>query len=164
MVGGGFGAAWSEAMVRIAAAIAVVVIFAGPAAAKAPSVERLFNELGLFGVWAGDCAAPPSLDNPHVSVGMPQPGAVLEQHDFGSGYESNRYAIRAARRLSGHRLAIDARFERAGAEPQRQLIVMTVEAGRRRTIFTGTEDAPPRVLNGIATANGAPTPTLKKCD
>jgi hypothetical protein len=75
MVGGGFGAVWSEAMVRIAAAIAVVAIFAGPAAAKAPSVERLFNELGLFGVWAGDCAAPPSLDNPHVSVGMPQPGA-----------------------------------------------------------------------------------------
>jgi hypothetical protein len=151
-------------MVRVAAAIAVMAIFAGTAAARAPSLEHLFNEFGLFGVWAIDCAAAPSLDNPHVDVSKPQQGAVLEQHDFGPGYEPNRYVIRAARRLSGHRLALDTRFERAGAEPQRQLIVMTVEGNSRRTMFTGTEDAPPRVLDGIATANGAPTPTLKKCD
>jgi hypothetical protein len=151
-------------MMRVAAAIAVMALFAGAAAARAPGVERLFNEFGLFGAWAVDCAATPSLDNPHVDIGKPQPGEVLEQHDFGPGYEPNRYVIRAARRLSGHRLALDASFERAGADPQRQLIVMTIEAGRRRTMFTGTEDAPPRVLNGIATANGAPTPTLTKCD
>jgi hypothetical protein len=151
-------------MMRIAAAIAVMAIFAGTAAAKSPGVERLFNEFGLFGAWAVDCAAAPSLDNPHVDIGKAKPGAVLEQHDFGPGYEPNRYVIRAARRLSGHRLAIDALFERAGAEPQRQLIVLTIEGHSRRTIFTGTEDEPPRVLNGIAVANGAPTPTLKKCD
>ena len=140
-------------------------MLAAAAAANAGRVERLFNELGLFGVWAAIARRAASPDNPHVSVGMPQPGAVLEQHDFGAGYEPNRYAIARRARLVGPspraRCAVSSR---AGAEPQRQLIVMTVEAGRRRTMFTGTGDEPPRVKDGIATANGAPTPTLKKCD
>ena len=152
-------------MVRIvAAAIALTAVFSGAAAARPMSAERLFHEFDLFGVWAPNCAAPASIDNPRVSIGMPQPGAVLEQHDFGPDYEPNRYVIVAARRLRGQRLAVDALFEQDGAEPQRQLIIMQVENHTRRTMFTGTGHEPPRVLNGIATATGAPTPMLKKCE
>jgi hypothetical protein len=152
-------------MVRIVAAvIALAAVFSGAVAAKPMSAERLFRDFDLFGVWATDCAAPPSIDNPHVSVGMPQPGAVLEQHDFGPDYEPNRYVIVAARRLRDQRLALDALFEQAGAEPQRQLIIVHVQDHTRRTMFTGTGEDSPRVLNGIATATGTPTPVLKKCD
>jgi hypothetical protein len=152
-------------MVRIvAAAIALMAVFSGTVAARPMSAERLFHEFGLFGVWATDCAAAPSIDNPHVSVGMPQPGAVLEQHDFGPDYEPNRYVIVAARRLRDRRLALDALFEQDDAEPQRQLIIMHVENHTRRTMFTGTGHESPRVLNGIATATGTPTPVLKKCE
>ena len=152
-------------MVRMwAAAIALAVVVAGAAAARPASVERLFHEFDLFGMWASDCAAPASLGNPHVSVSMPQAGAVLEQHDFGPDYEENRYVIVAARRLHGRRLALDALFEQTGAEPQRQLIIVHVEDGSRRTMFTGMSNDQPRVLNGIATATGTPTPELKKCE
>jgi len=150
-------------MVRIAAAIAAMAVVAA-AAARPASVEHLFREFDLFGVWAADCVAAASIDNPHVSVGMPEPGRVLEQHDFGPGYEANRYVIVAARRISHERLTLETLFEQGQQEPQRQRIILRVEDRHRRTMFNATHGEEPRVLNGIAIATGLPTPILNKCE
>ena len=149
---------------RIAAAIAVAVLWTAAAAAKPADTVSLFREFGLFGVWAVDCAGPSSPDNPHVSVRMAEAGSVLESHDFGAGFEANRYSIVAARKLSGTRLALDALFEQGSTEPQRQLIIVSVTRAGRRTMFTGSGDDPPRVKDGIATATGTATLLLKKCE
>ena len=150
-------------MVRLVV-IAVAVLWAAAAAAKPGDVVSLFNEFGLFGVWAVDCAGAASPGNPHVSVSMPKAGRVLERHDFGADFEANRYAIVAARKVAGHRLALDALFAQGAAEPQRQLIIVSVTKEGRRTMFTGSVDEPPRVKDGIATATGTATPLLKKCE
>ncbi len=150
-------------MIRIAAVIAFAA-WAAAAAAKPSSVASVFGELDLFGLWASNCAAPATPDDPHVTISMPEPGVVIESHDFGAGYEMNRYGIVAARRLSGHRLALDVLFEQAGAEPDRELIVMEVNGHTRRTMLTKPEGKAPLVLDGIAVATGRQTPQLKKCD
>jgi hypothetical protein len=88
----------------------------------------------------------------------------LEHHDFGPGYEPNRYRILSARRLDRESLAIETLFEQEGAEPQLQRIVIRFGNGGRRTILTVPKGEEPRVVNGIAVASGQPTPRLRKCD
>jgi len=150
-------------MVRKVAAVAGAAFFAAAAVAAPSAAVRIYRELRLFGTWAPNCTEPASPDNPHVSVVNGDNGMVLEQDDFGEGYEVNRYLIVAARRMKGHQVAVDALFAQGSAEPQRQLIIIRVEHGSRRTMFTGTAEAPPLVKDGIAAANGQPTPRLNKC-
>ena len=151
-------------MVRKVAAVAGAIVFVAAAVAATSPAARVYRELGLFGTWAPNCAEPASPDNPHVSVANGEKGLVLEQDDFGADYEINRYLIVAARRMKDHRVVVDALFAQDGAEPKRQLIIMHVVDRTRRTMFTGTGDAPPLVKDGIAVANGQPTPQLNKCD
>ena len=84
---------------RIAAVIVLAVLTAMPAAA-APSVEDLFQQFGLFGNWAADCKQPATPANPHVSITMPSPGLVLEDHDLGADFAVNRYSVLSAERVS----------------------------------------------------------------
>lgn len=147
-----------------AAAFAGAALFAAAAVAATSPAARIYRNLGLFGTWAPNCGAPASPDNPHVNVVSGDKGLVLEQDDFGADYEVNRYLIVAARRMKNRQLAVDALFAQGRTEPQRQLIIMHVADKRRRTMFTGTADAAPLVKDGIALANGKPTPQLNKCD
>ena len=151
-------------MVRKIAATAGAILFAAAVFAAASPAQRIYRAFGLFGTWAPNCAEPASPDNPHVEVVSGDKGLVLEQDDFGTGYEVNRYLIVAARRMNNREVAVDALFAQGSAEPRRQLIVMRVERGTRRTMFTGTGDGPPLVKDGVAVANGKPTPQLNKCD
>jgi hypothetical protein len=176
-------------MKRLAAAMALMLVLAGVAAAStadgrtietgsaepdarddnAPrtgttSAEILFHTFNLFGAWAPNCKAAASPDNPHVEIGLPQPGMVLEQHDLGPAYAHNRYVMLSARRESRSRLAVEALFQQGQSEPQRQHIVFRIAGKTRRTLFTETEGEPPRVKNGIAVAAGKPTPLLVKCE
>jgi hypothetical protein len=146
-------------VVAVLAALSVA-----PAAAKPSTMVRVLQEFDLFGTWASDCGAGPSVTNPRVSVTLKEPGEVVEHHDFGPGYEPNRYRILSARRLDRERLAIETLFEQEGAEPQLQRIVMRFGNGGRRTILTVPKGEEPRVVNGIAVASGQPTPRLRKCD
>ena len=150
-------------MRNVAAAVGAA-LFAAAAVAATSTAARVYRELGLFGTWAPNCAEPASPDNPRASVVNGDDGVVLERDDFGEGYEVNRYLIVAARRVKGHEVAVDALFAQGGAEPRRQLIIMRVEHGTRRTTFTGTGVGPPLVKDGVAAANGKPTPQLNKCD
>jgi len=151
-------------MVRIAAVIALATMVAGSAAAKPSSPAREFRHFDLYGLWASNCGEAPSPDNPHVTVSAGRKGMVLEEDEFGRDYEVNRYAFVAVKRMSGRRIALDALFKQGEAEPQPQLIIMQIERGTRRTLFTGSTDEPPRVKDGIAVAIGKPTPLLNKCD
>ena len=150
-------------MVRAMAVIVAAAILAAPLTARPTSVARDYRHFGLFGAWAPNCSEAASPDNPHVTVRMER-HAVIEQNEFGAGFETNRYLIVAARRMSGGRLAIDALFAQGDAEPRRQLIIMHIDGQSRRTLFTGTADEPPLVKEGIAVTLGKPTPTLVRCD
>src|SRR5450759_2879838 len=71
------GAVWAAAGIAVAAASTMT------AAAQTAPVDALFEQFGLFGIWAADCQQPASPANPHVSITTPSPGLVSESHDLG---------------------------------------------------------------------------------
>ena len=86
---------------RLAAVLLLCVAAAGraaaaPAAGEGPPPEVLFQQFGLFGTWASDCAAQPSPANPHITISQPAPGVVLEDNDLGPDNVVNRYSVLAA--------------------------------------------------------------------
>jgi hypothetical protein len=152
----------SERFMRIAAAIVFSLISAMPAAAS-PSVEELFREFDLFGHWAADCGGAATPANPHVAVLIASPGAVVEEHNLGTGFALNRYSVLTAARVSETRLATEVIFTPSAGGEERQKLVIQVRNGTRRTMFNQPEGGAVRVKDGVAVAHGIKTPVLKKC-
>ena len=148
---------------RIAAIVAIVAALAAPAAAAAP-VDELYSEFGLFGTWAGDCRQPTSPANPQVSIITPGPGLVLEVHDLGPDYETNRYSVLEAERVSARELAVHVIFQPGGEGEERQKLVFLIRDGTRRTLFNQPDGGAVRVRDGIALARGTKTLVLHKCE
>lgn len=128
------------------------------------SVDEVFRQFELFGVWAADCHEPPSPDNPHLSITTPAAGVVLEKHDIGADYEANQYSILSAERLSPTRLAVEVVFQPGSEREERQKLIFRIRANTRRTMFNQPEGGAVRVKDGIALANHSRTPLLRKCE
>lgn len=133
-------------------------------AAAAASVEELFQQFGLFGNWAGDCAQPAAPGNPHVSISMPTAGLVLEEHDLGSDFAVNRYSVLSADRVAAERLAVEVIFQPGAEGEERQKLVFLIRHDTRRTMFNQPDGGPVRVKDGIALAHHTKTPLLRKCE
>jgi hypothetical protein len=149
---------------RSLAVVVLLIASTWPAAASAPPPEQLFRQFGLFGTWASDCQAAASPSNPHVEIGEPTPGVVLEDDRLGRDYALNRYSVLAARRLSSTRLEVVALFHPGMENEERQRLIFEIRGRTRRTLFTEVVGGPVRVRDGIALANGSKTPLLKKCE
>ncbi len=152
---------------RFAAVLACVLATALPTAAvpdEGPPPEQVFRQFGLFGAWAGDCAAPASPDNPHVAISELAPGVILEEHDIGPDNVINRYSVLTATRLSDTLLSVEMLFHPGQENEERQLLTFQVRDGTRRTMFNQVENGPARVKDGIALWNGSKTPLLHKCE
>jgi hypothetical protein len=148
---------------RLVAALAMAVFSLAPATAAPPPVETIIGASGLFGTWAADCSRPASAANPVVSVTMPEPGIVQEDHGFGDEFAANHYRILAAARLSSGRVKIGVEFQPGTAEAQRQILIVRVKDATRRTLFNEVEGGEIRVRDGVVLATGKKTPVLKKC-
>ncbi|HEY1309567.1 MAG TPA: hypothetical protein VGF02_01360 [Pseudolabrys sp.] len=147
--------------------VAVIMFAAATAmstAAKAASVDELFQQFGLFGAWASDCGQPPSPANPHVSITMPSAGLVLEDHDLGAGFAVNRYSMMSAERLSAEQLSVETIFQPGTAGEERQKLIFRVRDKTRRTMFNQPDGGEARVKDGITLLGGSKTPVLRKCD
>ena len=149
---------------RVAAVLVLSLLTAATTAAETPTTEELFQQFGLFGTWASDCKASASFGNPHVSIFMPSPGLVLEDHSTGAEFVRNRYSVLAAARVSETRLSVDVIFQPGKPEEERQKLEFEIRDGTRRTMFNQPVGGPARVKEGIALARGSKTPVLKKCE
>ncbi len=143
--------------------VAVLVFVAATSAAAAP-VDTLFQEFGLFGTWAPDCKQPATPANPHVSITIPSPGLVREEHDLGPNYTVNHYSMLSAERLSADELSVEVIFQPGTETEEHQKLVFQVRKDTRRTMFNQPQDGPVRVKDGIVLARGAKTPVLNKCE
>ncbi len=146
--------------------VTVMVLAAATAmpADKTVPVETLFREFGLLGTWASHCTQAASPGNPHVSITAPGAGAVLEEHDLGSGFAINRYSMLSGERLSDELLSVKTIFQPGTAEEERERLVFRVRGGTRRTMFNQPEGGEARVKDGVALPGGSKTPMLKKCE
>jgi hypothetical protein len=146
-----------------AAAVFLFLAAALPAAATS-SIDELFHRLGLFGTWAGNCAAPASPANPHVTIHAIAPGIILEDHDLGPDNEVNRYSILSAEQLSANQIALQVIFQPGKEDEERQKLVWSVRDGTLRTLFNQPQGGPVRVKDGVAVGYGVATPVLRKCE
>ncbi len=144
--------------------LVAVLVFAAVTSAAAAPVDLLFQEFGLFGTWAPDCKQPATPANPHVSITIPSPGLVQEEHDLGPNYTVNHYSMLSAERLSADELSVEVIFQPGTETEERQKLVFQVRKGTRRTMFNQPQDGPVRVKDGIVLARGAKTPVLEKCE
>lgn len=158
------------------ALVAVVfcgVFFAFPAPAQqrppadssqnADALERLFQNAGLFGTWALDCAQPASPTNPRVNVSAPTEGLVMEVHDLGPDASPNIYSVLTAERQGGDRVAVEVLFQPGTETEQKQKLIIQVRKDSRRTLFNQPEGGAVRVKDGVVVGTTFKTPTLKKC-
>jgi hypothetical protein len=161
-----FQIGWSIERMRIAAVVlaAVLTVNLVLLASASPSIEELFRTFDLFGTWAGDCRHLATPDNPHVSITMPSPGLVVEDHDLGADFETNRYSVRSAERISATRMSVAVIFRPGTQGEERQNLTFLIRNGTRRTIFNQPEGGTVRVKDGIALAHHVKTPVLRKCD
>jgi hypothetical protein len=148
---------------RRAAVLVLVLSAALPAAASTAPPEQLFQQFGLFGTWAGDCAAIASPQNPHVIISQPAPGVILEDNDIGPDNVVNRYSVLAAKKLSDTQLSLQVIFQPGREDEERQTLVWAVHDGTLRTMFNQPKDGPVRVKDGVAVGFGIETPVLRKC-
>jgi hypothetical protein len=144
--------------------LVAVLVFAAATSAAAAPVDMLFQEFGLFGTWAPDCKQPATPANPHVSITIPSPGLVREEHDLGPNYTVNHYSMVSAERLSLDELSVEVIFQPGTETEERQKLVFQVRKDTRRTMFNQPQDGPVRVKDGIVLARGAKTPVLNKCE
>jgi hypothetical protein len=142
----------------------LVVSFVAFNNANAASIEELFHQFSLFGIWATDCRTPPTPVNPHVSITMPSAGLVLEDHNLGPSYVVNRYSVLSAERVSATNLSVSVIFQPGTEVEERQKLVFAVRENTRRTIFNQADGGAVRVKDGIALARGGKTPLLHKCE
>jgi hypothetical protein len=151
---------------RLAAVMALLTAIAVPAnaASRTASVEDLFQQFGLFGSWAPDCAAAASPENPYVSITKPDAGHVLEDQDLGPGATVNHYRMLSAKRLSAERLSVEVIFQPGQETEERERLIFRVHRGTRRTLFNQPAGGAVLVENGLARGNGHKTPLLHKCD
>ena len=150
-------------VMRLLAVLVLAAAISAPAEA-ALTTEELFNSFGVFGTWAVDCNREATFDNPHVSVTMPGPGLILEDHDLGGDNAVNRYSILSAEKLSDTRIAVQVIFRPGKETEERQRLVLAVHDGTRRTLFTQPQEGPVRVRDGVVAAYGVATPLLRKCE
>ena len=133
------------------------------ASAPASTTEGLFRQFGLFGTWAVDCKQDASPENPRVSITMPSPGLIMEDHDLGKDNAVNRYSVLSAEKLSDTRLAVSVIFQPGKDTEERQKLVWAVHDGTLRTLFNQPVNGPVRVKDGVAVGYSIQTPLLKKC-
>ena len=150
-------------VMRLVAVLVLATAISVSAEAALPT-EELFNSFGLFGSWAVDCKRDAGPDNPHVSVMMPAPGLILEDHDLGGDNAVNRYSILSAEKLSDTLIAVQVIFQPGKETEERQRLVLALRDGTRRTLFTQPQDGPVRVKDGVVAAYGVQTPLLRKCE
>lgn len=149
---------------RVCASVVLMFALLAPAAAREPSVAKVFEQFGLFGTWAIDCERKPSPDNPRVTVFRPSgAGPVTEKDDAGPGTYVNRYTIVSARPLTDNTVRVEVRYRVGKRQTQLQEQIWFVRAGNWRTLFNKPKGESARVKDGVVVGSGAETPVLHKC-
>lgn len=149
---------------RIAAFVVLAVVAVILPAAASSSTEEIFRAFDLFGTWSDDCTQQASPEHPRITIVARSPDVVIESHDVGADYETNRYSVLSAERISATRLAVEVIFQPGAQNEQRQRLEFFIRSGTRRTMFNQPEGDAVRVKNGVALAHHIKTPVLKKCE
>ena len=142
----------------LVSSVLIVLVHAGAPAARAASVQELFERYGLLGTFAADCAKPMSRQNTYIvhrvldahriqREAMSEPGKVLDTS-----------TIDLAATTGPDSLDISL-----GNERRRLQLTLRVEGTRWRVMDSAREGGEKLVANGRAVDDGSEMPWLNKC-
>jgi hypothetical protein len=142
--------------------MAAALVMALPLSAQAQSVQQLFENFGLIGVWASACNQPPSLEagNSHSIYALSSSADVMLTYDYGPKHRSSVYTIVSARQTGRDRLSYVE--ERLNDKSRATVTVLKVK-GALSVVSSVGQNGKVFVENGKILANGQPTPQQRRC-
>jgi hypothetical protein len=142
------------------ALLAVLLMTAAPCLAAESPVPGTLKQFGLLGTWAIECALPASPENEYSSYTVSPSGAATLSYAWGAPYRDIVYEIRTATPVAESRLALHV-----VGSPGRIVVdlVLLKENDTIRVWSSHTPDGRMRVIDGVITGNGKPSPRFKRC-
>jgi len=139
------------------ASIVALFLFTAPAA-EAASVREVFEQYGLLGTFAIDCARPVSPENHYMQFRALDGGRVQIELMVGPQQRQYAYVIDRAEARGPNGIATSM-----ANEQQRLNLLYRVEGRRLRTMESAREGGATIVASGLLTASKMPTPWLNRC-
>ena len=144
------------------AALQMSLFLALPVSAQAQTVQQVFQEFGLIGVWARVCNQPASIDsgNSHAIYSRMSADGVMLTYDNGPKYKPSVFAIVSARRAAANQLVY---VEERVPDKLRVTITVQKSADEISVLSSVMDDGKVLVKDGRFTATGSVNPRQTRC-
>jgi hypothetical protein len=143
--------------------IAAAVLLGLPLSAQAQSVEQVFQNFGLIGVWASACDLPSQLEsgNSRAIYALSSSDGVMLTYDYGTKYAPAVYTIVSAQQVGRDRLT----YVEERVKNKARVNVTLHKANDRITVISSVAQEGGKVFveNGKIISNGQPAPSQTRC-
>ena len=142
--------------------LAGALLLALPMSAQARSVEQVFKNFGLIGVWAGACNAPADVDsgNAHAIYAVSSTADVMLTYDYGVKHSPAVYTIVSAKPMGRDRVS----YVEERVQDKARVTVTVMKARDKLSVVSSVgADGKAFVQNGKVVATGMPSPQQVRC-
>ena len=142
--------------------IAAALLLGLPLSAQAQSVEQVFQNFGLIGVWASACDQPANVDsgNSRSIYAVSSSDGVMLTYDYGTKYRPAIYTIVSAQQVGRDRVS----YVEERVHNKARVSVTVHKANNRITVISSVaQDGKAYVENGKIVSNGQPVPSQTRC-
>ena len=142
--------------------IAAALLLGLPLSAQAQSVEQVFQNFGLIGVWANACSQPAQLENGNSRAiyALSSSDGVMLTYDLGTKHAPAVYTIVSAQQVGRDRVSyVEERLQNKA----RVKITLHKANDRITVISSVAQDGKAYVENGRIVSNGLPAPSQTRC-
>lgn len=142
--------------------IAAALLLGLPLSAQAQSVEQVFQNFGLIGVWANACSQPAQLESGNLRAIYARSASdgVMLTYDYGTRYAPSIYTIVSAQQVGHDRVSyVEERLKNKA-----RVKIILHKANDRITVLSSVaQDGKVYVENGKIVSNGQPAPSQTRC-
>ena len=143
--------------------IAAALLLGLPLSAQAQSVEQVFQNFGLIGVWANACGQPAELENGNLRAiyARSKSDGVMLTYDYGTNYAPAMYTIVSAQQMGHDRVS----YVEERVQNKARVKIILHKANNRITVLSSVaqDDGKVYVQNGKIVSNGQPAPSQTRC-
>jgi hypothetical protein len=141
--------------------IAAALLLGLPLSAQAQSVEQVFQNFGLIGVWGIACNQPLESGNGRAIYARSKSDGVMVTYDYGTKHPAAVYTIVSAQQEGRDRIAyVEERLQNKA-----RVRIILHKANDKITVISSVaqDDGKVYVENGTIAANGRPSPSQTRC-
>ena len=142
--------------------IAAALLLGLPISAQAQSVEQVFQNFGLIGVWASACDLPADVasGNSRAIYAVSSSDGIMLTYDYGTKYAPGVFTIVSAQQVARDRVTY---VEERVRNKARVNITLHKVKDRITVVSSVAQDGKVFVENGKIVATGQPAPQQVRC-